>query len=262
MDQQVTVIVPARLASTRLPRKVLLDRTGLPMVQHVVQAAQGARCAAQVVVATDSAEVQRALAPYGTRVVLTSPDHPNGTSRLAEAADLLGLADDALIVNAQGDEPEMPGSVIDAAVGALLGVPGADIGTACTPFAPREDPANPNMVKCVRGVSQGGDGSSGGYARALYFTRSLAPYPRDAAAGGPGAVPVRHVGVYAYRAGFLRRYVAMPSTALERCESLEQLRALEHGCVIAVAFAPQACGLAGIDTPEQYGAFVERWLRR
>ncbi|MBX9736805.1 MAG: NTP transferase domain-containing protein, partial [Phycisphaerales bacterium] len=128
--------MPARLASTRLPEKVLLADTGRPMVQHVADAAGRARGAAGVVVATDSPRVADALAPFGTRVVLTSPDHPNGTSRLAEAASLLGLGVADVVVNAQGDEPEMPPAVLDAAVGALVGTPGAVVGTACCAFGP------------------------------------------------------------------------------------------------------------------------------
>lgn len=245
------IVVPARLASTRLPEKVLLADTGRPMVQHVADAAGRARGAAGVVVATDSPRVADALAPFGTRVVLTSPDHPNGTSRLAEAASLLGLGVADVVVNAQGDEPEMPPAVLDAAVGALVGTPGAVVGTACCAFGPSEDPANPNIVKVVRRA----DGC------ALYFSRSRVPLDRDGRAG-PDAQPLRHVGVYAYRVGFLRQYVSLPGTPLERAESLEQLRVLEHGFTIAVARCDAAAGLTGIDTREQYDDFVRRWKAR
>ncbi len=246
---RATIVVPARLASTRLPEKVLLDETGRPMVQHVVDAAGKAACATGgVVVATDSRRVAEALTPFGTRVVMTREDHPNGTSRLAEAAALLALRDDDLVVNAQGDEPEMPPSVIDSAVDALVSTPHAVVGTVCCRLGHGEDAANPNIVKVVRRA----DGC------ALYFSRSRVPADRDGRAGSDAA-PLRHVGVYVYRVSFLKKYVAMPSTPLERAENLEQLRVLENGYSIAVARCDQASGLSGIDTREQYDEFVKRW---
>lgn len=250
---RATIIVPARLASTRLPGKVLLPVQGKPMVQHVVDQAARATCARLVVVATDDQSVVDALGPFGTRCILTRADHPNGTSRLAEAASLLGLSDDDLVVNAQGDEPEMPPSVIDAAARALAQTAGASVGTVCTPLSPAagESVTNPNIVKVVRGAA------THGIARALYFSRAAIPVDRDNRAE-PAAEPMRHVGVYAYRVGFLKQYVTMPSTPLERAESLEQLRVLEHGYTIAVARCDEASGLTGIDTPEQFAAFVKR----
>lgn len=247
---RATVIIPARLGSSRFPGKVLASETGKPLVQHVAEAARLARCAARVVVATDSPRVRDALAAWGTEVVLTSPDHPNGTSRLAEAARVLGLAPEAIVVNAQGDEPEMPGPVIDAAVGALVecgaGGAGVAIGTAAAPLDDPGEAANPNVVKVVRDLR----------GRALYFSRAAIPHDRDGTRD-PAAAPLRHVGVYAYRRAFLEAYTALPATPLERSEQLEQLRALEHGHGIAVALVPAAH--AGIDTPEQYAAFVARW---
>lgn len=238
------VIVPARLASTRFPEKMLAARTGKPLVQHAVEAARAAACAREVVVAADHRRIAEALAPYGTRVVLTSPEHPNGTSRLAEAAALLGLPDEQVVVNAQGDEPEMAGAVVDAAAGALVHTPRAAIGTACAPLG-WDEAADPNVVKVARAL----DGT------ALYFSRSVLPCDRDGRRE-PAARPLRHIGVYAYRAGFLRTYAALASTPLERAEQLEQLRALEHGHAIAVATC--AAAHPGIDTPEQYEAFVRR----
>lgn len=240
------VIIPARLASTRFPEKMLASRTGRPLVQHVVDAVTSSKRAGLVCVAADDQRLADALKPFGTRVVMTRSDHPNGTSRLNETAEKLGLSDDQVIVNAQGDEPEMQAAIIDAAVAALVETPGAAIGTVGTAFTPEEDPRDPNLVKLVRGV----DG------RALLFSRSLVPFDR-AGLGLPGARPLRHIGVYAYRRGFLRAYVAAAPTPLEQTEQLEQLRALEHGHVIGsrlVDRAPQ-----GIDTPEQYAAFVARW---
>lgn len=248
-----TIIIPARLGSSRFPGKVLASDTGKPLVQHVAEGASRARCAARVVVATDSPRVRDALAPFGTEVVLTSPDHANGTSRLAEAARVLGLAPEAIVVNAQGDEPEMPGPVIDAAVTALVeggaggaGGAGVSIGTAAAPLGDAGEAANPHVVKVVRDLR----------GRALYFSRAAIPHDRDGTRD-PAAGPLRHVGVYAYRRAFLEAYAALPATPLERSEQLEQLRALEHGHGIAVALVPAAH--AGIDTPEQYAAFVARW---
>ncbi len=248
IDRAAVVIVPARLASTRFPEKVLAARTGKPLVQHVAEAAAAARSAASVVVAADDPRIAAALVPFGTRVVMTRGDHPNGTSRLAEAAAALNLPPDQVVVNAQGDEPELAGDVIDAAVRALLATPGASVGTAAAPL-PEADFANPNVVKVVRGL----DG------RALYFSRAPIPHDRDARRED-AARPLRHVGVYAYRRSFLDQYHRLPSTPLERAEQLEQLRVLEHGHTIAVGLV--AAAHAGIDTPEQYEAFVARWQAR
>lgn len=242
-----TVIIPARLGSTRFPEKVLASATGKPLVQHVVEGARRAASARRVVVATDHPRVREALASLGTDVIMTDASHPNGTSRLAEAAAKLALGDDEIVVNAQGDEPEMAGEVIDAAVRAL-GQEGVSVGTVATPLAAGQDPGNPNLVKVIR--DQAG--------RALYFSRSPIPLYRDAGVTAP--VRLRHVGVYAYRVAFLRRYVAMTPTPLELAEQLEQLRVLEHGLRIGVEIV--AAAPEGIDTPEQYAAFVARTRSR
>ncbi len=243
------IIVPARLASTRFPGKVLASRTGKPLVQHVVERAAMARCCRLAIVAADDQAIVDALTPFGTRVVLTSPDHANGTSRLAEAATLLNLEPDEIIVNAQGDEPEIEPETIDAAVRALLTTPGAVVGTVACPIASDADVANPNIVKVVRRADAG----------ALYFSRSAIPHDRDHRKD-PESGPLRHVGVYAYRNAFLQRYAQMPSTPLERTEQLEQLRVLEHGLTIGVGLCKP--GAPGVDTPEQYEAFVQRWNSR
>ena len=242
---RAVAIIPARTGSTRFPEKVLADRTGRPLVQHVVEAAGRARTVERVVVATDDPRVAAALEPYGTAVVMTRRDHPNGTSRLAEAAALLGLEAESLVVNVQGDEPEIDPGVIDAAVEALAGSH-ATVSTVATPFTPDQDPRNPNLVKVVRAL----DGS------AMYFSRSLIPYDRDGRGGGDAA-PLRHVGIYVYRRSFLEIYIDLPETPAERAESLEQLRVLQHGYRIAVAVRESSH--QGIDTPEQYEAFVARW---
>lgn len=251
MSARCTVIIPARLGSTRFPEKVLASSTGKPLVQHVVEGAARAHGAARVVVATDHERVRQALAAHGTQVVMTSAEHPNGTSRLAEAASLLRLSDDEIVVNAQGDEPDMAGEVIDCALRALTSrEPGVVVGTAATPLRSGQDITNPNLVKVVRAL----DGC------ALYFSRAPIPVHRDGRAGSPpdaGSRPLRHLGVYAYRVGFLKRYAHMPPTPLERAEQLEQLRVLEHGLRIGVEVVDAAP--EGIDTPEQYEAFVARW---
>jgi 3-deoxy-manno-octulosonate cytidylyltransferase (CMP-KDO synthetase) len=245
----VVAIIPARLASTRLPGKVLLAETGSPLIQHVVEATRTARRLSRIVVATDAPEVAAAVAAFGGEAVMTRVDHPNGTSRLAEAARRLRLADDDIVVNVQGDEPEMEKGFIDAAVRALI-VSGADAATVALPFAPGEDAGNPNIVKVVVGK----DG------RGLYFSRSRIPFVRDASseASIAAGAPLRHVGLYVYRVGFLKRYVRLAPAPLELAESLEQLRILWHGFRMQVA----VCGgraPSGIDTPEQYAAFVARW---
>ena len=246
----VVALIPARLGSTRLPGKVLLDATGKPLIQHVWESARRAKRVERVVIATDNARVLQASIAFGAEAVLTSPDHPNGTSRLSEAAASIGLSDDTLIVNVQGDEPEVEPDAIDAVVSMLLlgelTPPGCSIGTVAVPFQRGEDPHDPNCVKVVCGL----DG------RALYFSRSPIPFDRNGA-GGSDAAMLRHVGLYVYRRAFLDRYIALPPTALERAEQLEQLRALQHGFGIVVAVRPSA--RIGIDTQAQYDQFVARY---
>jgi 3-deoxy-manno-octulosonate cytidylyltransferase (CMP-KDO synthetase) len=236
-----TAIIPARMGSTRVPGKMLADKTGKPLIQHVYESVRRASSLSRVVIATDDARIQSAVERFGGEAVMTSPSHPNGTSRLAEAADKLGLPDTALVANIQGDEPEIEPAAIDAAVALCRG--NINVATVASPFMPGEDPANPNIVKVVTAA----DGS------ALYFSRSLIPHHRE---GGKPIAPLKHVGLYAYKAGFLRQYVKLAPTPLEQSEMLEQLRVLEHGFKIGVAIVP--CKTQGIDTPEQYEAFVNR----
>jgi 3-deoxy-manno-octulosonate cytidylyltransferase (CMP-KDO synthetase) len=241
----VVAIIPARLASTRLPNKVLLAETGRPLIQHVAQAAARARSLARVVVAADDPSILAAVRAFGGEAVATRVDHPNGTSRLAEAARKLALRDDDLVVNVQGDEPEIEPDLINAAVKALR-ASDADVSTVAIPFEPTDDPSNPNIVKAV--VAKDG--------RALYFSRARVPFVRDA--GSEPAPPLRHVGLYVYRVGFLKTYVRLAHAPIERAESLEQLRVLWHGYQIQVAVRKGRVP-AGIDTREQYDAFVARW---
>lgn len=239
-------IIPARLASTRFPRKVLADATGMPLIWHVHERARLAARVARVVIATDAEEVATAVRVRGGEVVMTGVEHANGTSRLAEAAGKLGLGPEQIVVNVQGDEPELDPAAIDAAVAALERT-GAPVSTVATALDSGADSANPAIVKVVLRL----DGT------ALYFSRSMVPFDRD---GSRVAGPLRHLGMYVYRAGFLARYVGLWPTPLERTEMLEQLRILEHGHEIAVAVV--ATRGEGIDTPEQYEAFVARWKVR
>ena len=237
-----TVLVPARLASTRLPDKPLADIGGLPMVVRVAQRAEQSS-AAQVVVAADSERIADACSKHGVRVVLTRADHPSGSDRLAEACEQLGLAGDDVVVNVQGDEPLIDPGLIDAVAQLLRDRPQASMSTAAHAIASVEDFLNPNVVKAVLQA----DGI------ALYFSRAPIPWLRDGFAQGvkalPDPAPLRHIGIYGYRAGFLRAFPKMPQAAVESCEALEQLRALWHGHRIAVHVSAAAPG-AGVDTPE------------
>lgn len=237
-----TVLIPARLASTRLPDKPLADIGGLPMVVRVAQRAalSGAQ---QVVVATDSERILAACERHGTRAVLTRADHPTGSDRLAEACQLLGLDGDDRIVNVQGDEPLIDPALIDACAELLVQRPDCVMSTAAHGLEDLAHFGNPNVVKVVTDAM----------GRALYFSRAPIPWWRDAPqpaqpATGAGA-PMRHIGIYGYRAGFLRRFPQLSVSPLETVESLEQLRVLWHGERIAVHVAEQAPG-AGVDTPE------------
>lgn len=241
----IVAIIPARLGSTRLPGKVLLDKTGWPLIRHVWASARRAGLLSRIVIATDDRRVADAALAFGAEAVLTRADHPNGTTRLSEAAAILGLHADDIVVNIQGDEPEVEPEAIDAAV-AILEHARTDMATIAVPFAEGEDPPDPNCVKVVLSAA----------GTALYFSRSPIPFDRDAK-GIPPPGLLRHVGLYVYRRAFLDRFIALPPAPSELAEQLEQLRALHHGHTIAVALRPEA--RVGIDTPEQYEAFVRRW---
>lgn len=236
------IVIPARAASTRLPDKPLADIAGLPMVVRVAQQAQLTQ-AARVVVATDDLRVQAAVREHGIDVLLTRADHPTGTDRIGEVVDHLKLADEDIVVNVQGDEPLIEPAAIDAVAQQLQADEGAAIATSACAIHTDDDLRNPNIVKVV--CTQQG--------RALYFSRAPIPWARDAATAGlatltPGLPAWRHIGLYAYRAGFLRQYPQLPRGPLERFESLEQLRALEHGFGISVTFDDHP-PMPGVDTP-------------
>ena len=241
MTIRAPAVIPARMASKRFPGKPLADLTGKPMIVHVLERVARCRSVGRILVATDDARIVDAVRAAGFEARMTDPAHPNGTSRVAEVARTL---EEELIVNVQGDEPQIEPALVDRTVEALAARPDMPMATLVSPFAPGEDPANPNIVKCVTAV----DG------RALYFSRSLVPFDRDRAPGA--AAPRKHVGLYAYRRAFLDVFVGLAPTPLERTESLEQLRALEHGHPILCAEGE--AHFTGIDTPEQYAEFVRR----
>jgi len=229
-----TVLIPARWASTRLPGKPLADIAGLPMVVRVAKQA-AASCAARVVVAADDARIMHACQQHGIAALLTRTDHASGSDRLAEACALLGLADEDIVVNVQGDEPLIEPALINAVATLLHHQPEADMTTAAHAIGRAADLDNPNVVKTVLDAR--------GFA--LYFSRAAIPYKRDDAAAPCSAL--RHIGIYSYRAGFLRRFAQLPPAPVEITEALEQLRALWHGHRIAVHIAPHAPG-PGVDT--------------
>ena len=237
-----TVLVPARLASTRLPNKPLADIAGLPMIVRVARNAQRS-AAARVVVAADDARIVEACVAHGVEALLTRTDHATGSDRLAEACELLGLAGADLVVNVQGDEPLLDPQMIDACAALLEGHPDCVMSTAAHAIDAMDELDNPNVVKVVLDAA----------GRALYFSRAPIPWARDARAAGRSAVtsaaPLRHIGLYAYQAGFLRRFPALAASPLEQIEALEQLRVLWHGERIAVHVSTSRPG-PGVDTPE------------
>lgn len=236
------VVIPARFASTRLPGKPLLDIGGKPMVIRVAeQAAQSGT--QQIIIATDHQPIIDAAQKHGFQACMTRPDHSSGTDRIAEVSAQQGWADDTIVVNVQGDEPLIPPSLISAVAQHLHDHPDCAIATACHPIHEETFMRNPNIVKVVLDK----------HGNALYFSRAPIPWPRDAYAQNqplPQNVTVlRHIGIYAYRAGFLRAYGQLAPSIIEQVESLEQLRALYHGYKIGVTKTNQAPP-SGVDTEQ------------
>jgi 3-deoxy-manno-octulosonate cytidylyltransferase (CMP-KDO synthetase) len=235
------VLIPARLASSRLPRKALADLGGVPMIVRVAQRAARSR-ASRVVVAADDAEIVGACAAHGIAALLTSVRHASGSDRIAEASAALGLDDAEIVVNVQGDEPLIEPALIDACAALLAERTDCVMSTAAHAIDDRADFANPNIVKVVLDAA----------GRALYFSRAPIPWPRGDEGIGALAMAtpaLRHVGLYAYRAGFLRRFPLLAASPLEEIERLEQLRVLWHGERIAVHVSDLAPGI-GVDTAE------------
>ena len=239
-----TVLIPARLASTRLPNKPLVDIGGLPMVVRVAKrVTAGMQGPVRVVVAADDASIVEACQAHQIECLLTRTDHPSGSDRLAEACALLGLADEDIVVNVQGDEPLIDTGLVQAVADLLARHPQAAMGTAAHAIHDVAEFRNPNVVKVVTDAA----------GMALYFSRAPIAWWRDGFAEGvnslPTPAPLRHVGIYSYRVGFLRQFPQLPQAPIEVTEALEQLRALWHGHRIAVHISPDAPG-PGVDTPE------------
>ncbi|MBI2751194.1 MAG: 3-deoxy-manno-octulosonate cytidylyltransferase [Burkholderiales bacterium] len=239
-----TVLIPARLASSRLPNKPLADIVGVPMVVRVAQRVRaGVPPSTRIVVAADSPSIVSACQQHGIEVVLTREDHPSGSDRLAEACQLLALDDDAIVVNVQGDEPLIDPALVQAVANTLRTHPDASMGTAAHPIDNVQDFANPNVVKVVHDAQ----------GLALYFSRAPIAWWRDGFAQGmntlPQPAPLRHIGIYSYRVGFLRQFPLLAQAPMEITEALEQLRAMWHGHRIAVHVSDRAPG-PGVDTPE------------
>jgi 3-deoxy-manno-octulosonate cytidylyltransferase (CMP-KDO synthetase) len=238
----VTAIIPARFASTRFPGKPLADILGKPMIQHVYERVSQSTSVERVIVATDDERIRSAVVGFGGDVVMTCADHPTGTDRLAEVAEQL---DSQIIVNVQGDEPLIDPGMIDLATAPLLEDDAIPMGTLKAAISDPEDFSNPNVVKVVT--------TQAGFA--LYFSRSLIPYPRDSAGGANDAMTImspspvfKHIGLYVYRRDFLLKFPKLPETPLERLEQLEQLRALENGYRIRVVETLSTS--QGVDVPE------------
>ncbi|MFA0414850.1 3-deoxy-manno-octulosonate cytidylyltransferase [Vibrio renipiscarius] len=237
-----TVVIPARYQSTRLPGKPLADIGGKPMIQWVYEQAKQAG-ADQVIIATDDERVEQVAKAFGAQVCMTSPNHESGTERLAEVVKLMNIADDHIIVNVQGDEPLIPPSII-AQVAENLANSHAPMSTLAVEISDEAEVFNPNAVKVLT--------DKDGYA--MYFSRASIPWDRDNFANKTIAQPLlRHIGIYAYRAGFINTYINWEPSALEKIECLEQLRVLWYGEKIHVAVAKESPA-AGVDTPEDLEA--------
>jgi 3-deoxy-manno-octulosonate cytidylyltransferase (CMP-KDO synthetase) len=235
-------VIPARFASTRFPGKIIARETGKPLVQHVVDQVRKCKQISRIIVATDDERIVAALKPYETQCVMTDPNHPSGTDRIAEVAKKLKISDP--IINVQGDEPEIEPAIVDG-LAERIEAGKYPIWTAATPFRPPADPKNPNLVKVVFTREM----------RAMYFSRAPIPFQRDA--DGPSPAYHLHIGIYAYQPDMLHRLASWKPTSCEISEKLEQLRALEHDVPIGVMVIDRATH--GIDTPEQYNEFVQRY---
>ncbi len=244
------IVIPARIASTRLSRKMLLDQTGTPLILHTLKSAMGSALACEVVVATDDAEIFDVVTAWGGRAFMTDVEANSGTDRVAEVA--LQFPEIEIFVNVQGDEPEIEPASIDLAISSLASSRSAQIATLATPIRDRERLENPNCVKVVLDADN----------HAMYFSRSLIPYPRqwdDRLMDREPACFLQHVGLYAYRREFLMKLGELSPSPLEEIERLEQLRFLQNGYRCAVAIVDHAA--SGIDTQEDYDAFVCRTTR-
>ena len=264
-SQTAVIVIPARLSSQRLPRKMLLAETGRTLIEHTWRAARASKRAVDVLVATDSEEIAAAVRAFGGAAVLTSPDAPSGTARIVEA--LPRIPEASVIVNVQGDEPELAASAIDRAIELLDRCPEAGVATLVTPLRGKDDLADPAAVKAVLTPWRGepADDDAIGVVvpdawRALYFSRAPVPAARDWSDTLLTTTPPlywQHVGLYAYRRSVLEEWNDLPDSRLATLESLEQLRAIEAGIPIVAGAIDHA--VRGIDTPKDYAAFVARY---
>jgi 3-deoxy-manno-octulosonate cytidylyltransferase (CMP-KDO synthetase) len=260
----IAIVIPARRASQRLPDKMLLNATGKPLIQHTYEQACQSKLASRVLIATDDAAIEAAAKSFGAEVVMTSPDHPTGSDRISEVAEKF-LPNVDCIVNVQGDEPEIHPQYIDHLI-ALFLASGSAMATLVVPFHKNAtegtgSPHDPNCVKAVLGNTIKNSNGSVLGNEALYFSRSLIPYPRDnkGVISDPSQYYL-HLGIYAYTPDFVKHYVKLPQGKLENIEKLEQLRILENGYRIVAGIVPEAT--PGIDTQEDYDRFVQRFKER
>ena len=244
---KIVVVIPARYGSSRFAGKVLAKETGKYLVQHTYERALCARSVDQVLIATDDERVMEACREFEAACVMTSADHQSGTDRIAEAVSDMDVD---IIVNLQADEPDINPAYIDRVAMLLADNPDAQMATLLAPFENSADVANPNIVKCIVDVR----------GRAIYFSRSVIPYDRTVGGVGEAGLYRRHLGIYGYRKDFLAVYTTMPPSFLEQKEKLEQLRVIENGYTILTATVEKAWD--GIDTEEQYQAFVRRMCKK
>jgi 3-deoxy-manno-octulosonate cytidylyltransferase (CMP-KDO synthetase) len=262
---KTAIVIPARLASTRFPEKMLKNETGWPLIRHVYEQAKQSKLAQRVLIATDDERIADVIREFGGDVVMTDPNHPTGTDRLAEVA-ATHLSDVDLIVNVQGDEPELEPEKIDALIDLYYAAGDAGMATLVCPFSADKfegtgSPRDPNCCKAVLGkpvIKKDSQTTTVIGYEALYFSRSIMPYPRESE--GKVTDPTSHylhIGIYAYAPSFLKKFVTLPQGKLEKVEKLEQLRALENGYKIVAGIVDRAT--PGIDTREDYDAFLTRW---
>ncbi|MHC4458511.1 MAG: 3-deoxy-manno-octulosonate cytidylyltransferase [Planctomycetota bacterium] len=241
---KILACIPARYSSTRFPGKVLAKDTGKFLIQHVYEQACLAKLPEKVIIAADDQRIADAALDFAAECVLTSPDHKSGTDRIAEAVKNIDVE---IVINLQADEPEIEPKNIDLLAQILIDHPNAPMATLAADFQNAEQITDPNIVKLITDYN----------GRAIYFSRSPIPYDRETKGIGPAQNYLRHIGTYAYRKDFLMEITKLPQTNLEKIEKLEQLRAIENGFPILIGKVKHTCD--GIDTPQQYDAFVKRW---
>ncbi len=244
---KIIAVIPARYDSTRLAGKVLLKETGKYLIEHTYEAARKAKSVDEVIIATDDEKVMAACGEFGGGCVMTSKSHQSGTDRIAEAVEDI---DADVVINVQGDEPEIEPETIDRLAELMAERPDCVMGTLVSPVGGMADVLNPDIVKCVVDVN----------GKAIYFSRYGIPYCRDNKGVGDHNLYLRHIGMYAYRKDFLQKFTQLPQTMLEKIEKLEQLRVIEHGYDIYTARVEHV--RPGIDTAGQYDDFVKRYKNK